>query len=140
MKATILYRIAAVVFVLFAVGHTVGFLSFKAPTPEGRAVRESMDTQRFQVKGASLSYGGFYTGFGLSATANLVFSAFLAWHLGTLAAKNPSAIGLLGWAFCALQIVGVVLSFVYFSTPPAVLSAAVTLCLGWAAWLVTAAS
>ena len=33
MKSVWLFRIAAIVFVLFATGHTFGFLTFQAPPP-----------------------------------------------------------------------------------------------------------
>jgi hypothetical protein len=59
MKATVLYRIASVVFVLFAAGHTVGFMTFKPPTAEGQAVQQSMDTVQFQVGGRAFTYAGF---------------------------------------------------------------------------------
>ncbi len=122
--------------VLFAAGHTFGFLKFKPPTPEGLAVRDAMRTVHFAVGGKSFSYGGFYTGFGLFVTAYLLFSAFLAWHLGALAATNPQSIGALGWAFSGVQVSSLILSWIYFAPPPAVLSALVVACLGWAAWLV----
>jgi hypothetical protein len=140
MKATLLYRIASVLLILFAAGHTVGFLRFKSPSPEGRAVWEAMNDVHFQVRGASFSYGGFYIGFGLFVTAYMLFSAFLAWHLGALASKNPQAIGALGWAFFAVQVASLILSWIYFSAPPVVFSALVAACLGWAAWLVTRAT
>jgi hypothetical protein len=54
MTATLLYRISAFVLVLFAVGHTLGFLRFKAPTPEGVAVQQAMDNVRFSVGGKTL--------------------------------------------------------------------------------------
>ena len=60
MKATVLYRIACVLLILFAAGHTVGFLTFKAPSSEARAVWDTMNNVHFQVRGASFSYGGFY--------------------------------------------------------------------------------
>src|SRR6266700_894466 len=105
MKATWLYRIAAVLLVLFALGHTFGFLHFKPPTAEGVAVHNAMNNVTFQVRGETLSYGGFYVGFGLFVTAYLLFAAFLAWHLGGLAARDPAAIGALGLAFFAVQVV-----------------------------------
>ena len=58
-SARLTYRIAAAVFVLFAVGHTLGFLTFKPPTAEAAAVREAMD--RAQFLGAH-SFGRFYVG------------------------------------------------------------------------------
>lgn len=135
MSATLLYRIAAVLFIIFAAGHTVGFLTFRAPSAEGRAILDSMNSVRFDVKGHSYSYGNFYRGFGLSCTVSMVLFAFLAWHLGQLARSTPSAVGFMGWAFCLLQVPGVVLSFLYFGPPPMVLSTLVTLLLAYAAWL-----
>ena len=136
MKAVTLYRVASVLLVLFAAGHTVGFLKFKPPTAEGVAVRDAMNNVHFQVRGSSFSYGGFYTGFGLYITLYLLFSAFLAWHLGSVANNSPQAIGALGWVFCAVQVGSLILSWKYFSAAPAVFSAAVAICSGWAAWLV----
>jgi hypothetical protein len=135
MKATWLYRIAAVVFVLFALGHTFGFLSFRPSSAEGRAVFDAMNNVHFTQSGMTYSYGAFYRGFGLSCSVSMIFSAFLAWHLGELARKLPQAIGALGWAFFAAQILGVAISLKYFGTPQAMFSAMVTLCVGAAAWL-----
>ncbi len=60
MSATLLYRIAAFLFILFALGHTYGFLSLRAPSIEARAVFDAMNTVHFEVGGRSFSYGGFY--------------------------------------------------------------------------------
>ena len=139
MKATLLYRIASVLFVLFAAGHTIGFLKFKPSSQPGLGVWESMNNVHFQVGKGSFTYAGFYLGFGLFATLYLLFSAYLAWHLGALAAKDPAAIGALGWIFCATQLISLVLSWMYFLLPPVVLSALLTICIGWATWLESAA-
>jgi hypothetical protein len=135
VKATWLYRISAIIFILFALGHTYGFLSFRPPTPEGRAVLDTMNSVQFVVGGHSYSYGGFYRGFGLSCTASMILSAFLSWHLGQLARSAPASIGRLGWIFFFVQVVGVALSFLYFGPPPMVLSTLVAIMLGAAAWL-----
>ena len=134
MSATLLYRIAAFVFILFALGHTYGFLSLRAPSAEARAVFDAMNTVHFEVGGHSFSYGGFYRGFGLSCTVSMLLSAFLAWHLGELARSAPASVGLLGWVFFAAQIAGGVLSFLYFGLPPMVLSALVAAVVGLAAF------
>jgi len=133
MTATLLYRIAAVLFVIFAAGHTVGFLRFRPTSPEGRAVWDSMHTVRVQLGRGSFTYGGFYVGFGLYNTVFLLFSAVLAWHLGNVAATTPQAIGLLGGSFCATQVAGAVLCWRYFAPPPVILSVVIAVCLGWAA-------
>jgi hypothetical protein len=136
MSALLLYRVAAGLFVLFAAGHTLGFLKFKPPTAEGVAVREAMSRVVFPVGAREFTYAGFYRGFGLFVSAYLVFSAFLAWHLGGLARDNPQAIGALGWAFFAVELASLALSAVYFFPVTAVFSGVLALCLGGAAWLV----
>ncbi len=140
MKATWLYRTAAILLLLFAAGHTFGFLNFRAPTAEGQAVFASMNAVHFQVGRGDFSYGGWYRGFGLFVSVYLLFSAFLAWHLGGLARKLPQAIGGLGWAFFFTQVVSLVLSWMYFSAIPAAFSAVVAICLGWAVWSVGSAA
>ena len=134
MKAKLFYRIAAVLFVLFAAGHTFGFLKFKPPTPEGIAVRDSMKNVYFRVEGRDYSYGGFYDGFGWYISAYLLFSAFLAWQLGRMAAASVNPGSAIGWAFFAVQVIGLALSCIYFIPIPAIFSGIVALCLGLAAW------
>ena len=137
MKAIWLYRTAAVLLILFAAGHTFGFLNFKAPTAEGVAVFDAMNHVRFTARGATYSYGDFYRGFGLYISVYLLFSAFLAWHLGSQAQILPQAIGALGWIFFAVQLAGLALSWKYFSAIPTIFSAAVAICTGWAAAIVS---
>ena len=139
MNATLLYRIAAALFVVFAISHTIGLLSGKQPSPEVAAVRAGMDSVHWRFMGSDITYGGIYVGFGLLLTAALLFSAFLAWHLGGLARTNSQAIGALGWAFFLFGIANLALSWIYFFAGPIVASALIAACLGWAAWLVTTA-
>jgi hypothetical protein len=136
MTATLLYRIAAVLLILFAAAHTFGSLNFTPPTPEAAAVRDAMNSVHFTVKGNTYSYGNFYKGLILSVTAYLVFLAFLSWHLGSVAAKQPQAIGALGWLFCALKLATMVVAWLYIAAAPAISSAVVGVCLGLAAWRV----
>jgi hypothetical protein len=132
MKSAWLYRSASILFLLFAAGHTWGFLQLRPPNPEGEAVRQAMNNVHFQMGGNSFSYGEFYIGFGLYVTLYLLFSAFLAWHLSRLASVAPRTIGALGWVFFAVQIGSLILCWRYFSVKPALLSALVAICLGWA--------
>jgi hypothetical protein len=127
MTTAWLYRIAAALLVLFAVLHTMGFLSFKPPTPEGRAVLESMNTVHFKIAGKSFSYGEFYRAFGLFVTVYLLFSAYVALLLSRTPVKG------LGWGLFAVQAAGLVLAVVYFSTPQISFTGVLSLCTGWAA-------
>lgn len=133
MTTQSLYRTAAVVFVLFAAGHTFGFLSFTPPTQEGIAVRAAMTNVHFTVGRSTFSYGDFYRGFGLSATVSMLFQAFLAWQLATLARLAPRMAASVTWALVAVQVIGFVLSCLYFAIPPALFSLGLGLMLAFAA-------
>src|SRR5262249_49217079 len=135
LTATLLYRIAAVVLVLFAAGHTFGFLSFRPASAEGLAVYNAMNSVHFDFDGAARSYADFYTGFGLMVTAYLLFCAVLAWQLGSIARSQPKAIGALAWVFAAVQLAIFILSVLYFFLVPAVMSGVIVVCLLGAAWL-----
>ena len=135
MTPTLLYRIAAGLLVLFAALHTIGFLGFKPPTAAGLAVQESMDAVRFELRGASFSYGDFYRGFGLTISVFMLFCAYLAWHLGAVAREQPRSIGALAWAFALLQLACFFLSWKFFSFKPALFSGFVFLSLAGAALL-----
>jgi hypothetical protein len=137
MKATVLFRITAILFLLFALGHTVGFLSFKPPTEQGIAVRDAMNNVHFMAEGKIFSYGGWYRGFGLSATASMLFEAVLAWRLGSMARHGSRDVAALGWAFFVWQIPGLVLAWIYFGVIPMVLSVMVSILIAVATWLAT---
>ena len=137
MTATLLYRTACVLLLLFAIGHTVGFLKFVPTTKEGVAVRDAMDSVQFPFGSGNFTYGGFYRGFGLFCTAYLLFTAFLAWHLGGMARTNPQSIVTLSWVFFALQLASIALAWKYFFAPPIVFSTLVAVCSGWASWLIS---
>jgi len=133
MRPTALYRIAAVLLLLFACGHTAGFLSFKPSSPEGLAALSAMNGVAFDFEGNSRTYGGFYVGFGLTVTAYL-FSAFVAWQLGRMASSQPGSVPPLAWALVAVQLVSMLLSVKYFFLVPVIFSAVVIVCLVWATW------
>jgi hypothetical protein len=128
----LLFRISAVILILFASLHTFGMLTFQPPTAEAQAVFDSMNNVRFQVDGSTFSYGNFYRGLGLALTFYLAFLAILAWHLGTLARVNPKAIGPVGWSLCGLNLCVAALSFIYIAAPPAILSLVLAAAFGWA--------
>jgi hypothetical protein len=131
MSAKLLYRISAGLFVLFAAGHTFGFLSFQPATQEGVAVWDAM--QRVPV-GENLTWGGFYLCFGLDISAYMAFCAVLSWGLGDIAARARESISLIAWSFVALQLVGLLLAVKYVGAPPAVFGSVATILLSGAAW------
>ncbi len=122
MRPTLLYRIAAAVSLLFAVGHTTGFLSFSPKSAEGQAAIKAM-TVPFSEDGTHFSYEGFYRGFGLSCTLAMLLIATWSWWLGSLAKTTPRATIVPGTALIAYQLGGLVLAILYFPTPAIAFSA-----------------
>ena len=63
MKASVLYRIASVLLLLFAIGHTRGF---RMTDPKlGVSLIASLQTRHFQIQGSNRTFWDFYVGFGL---------------------------------------------------------------------------
>ena len=134
MKASVLYRIASVLILLFAAGHTLGFRKID-PKWQIDSLVESMRTTRFVTQGVSRTYWDSYTGFGLFVSLLLVFAAVLAWQLGGL---PPSTLTLMrgpGWTLAISFAAVTVLSWRYFFIAPVVFSSIISLCLFAAAWL-----
>ncbi len=122
MRASLCFRIAAVVNLLFALGHTAGFLSFSPKSPDGQAAMKAMAVV-FSEEGVRYSYEGFYKGFGLNCTLAMLLIAVLSWWLGGLAKATPRVIIAPGVALIAYQIGGLVLALLLFPLPAVVFSA-----------------
>jgi hypothetical protein len=126
MRPTLLYRIAAVVNLLFAIGHTAGFLSFQPKAPEGQAAVRAMAVA-FIEDGTRFSYADFYKGFGLNITLMMLLVAVLTWWLGNLARVTPRATIAPGAAILTYQLGVLALALLFFPVPPVVFSAALAL-------------
>jgi hypothetical protein len=77
------YRIASVLLLLFALGHSLGFRQTD-PHWGVDSVVASMRTVRFDVQGFSRTYWDFFVGAGFFVSVFLLFAAVLAWQLGGL--------------------------------------------------------
>ena len=139
MKARILYRIASIMILLFAVGHTVGFRK-SDPRWGVDAVLASMRSVRFETQGFSRTYWEFYTGFGLFVSVLLVFAALLAWHLAGMAPNQLASMRTVAWALALCFVVVTFLTWRYFFMAPVIFSAVISLCLIAAAWLLPGSS
>jgi hypothetical protein len=134
LKASVFYRIAAVLMLLFDVGHTVGFLQ-SDPKWGVDALLGSMRSIHFDYQGFSRTYWDFYVGFGLFVTVLLLLAAVLAWQLGGLPAETLALMRGIAWALALCFAAITVLSWRYFFIIPIVFSIVITVCLIMAAWL-----
>ena len=133
MRPTLLYRVDAVILVLFTVGHTVGFRQVD-PQWGIDAVVTGMKVVSFQVLGMQRTYWDFFVGFGLFVSVLQLFAALVAWQLATLDPSVLAGMGLIRWGF-VVAFVGISgLSWRYFFPIPILFSLAIALCLALAAW------
>jgi hypothetical protein len=128
-----LLRIAAVIFLLFAIGHW--FFAPWAIGVEGQALETLAATARADhpVFGFMRSYWDFHVGFGHMVGVTFVMEAALLWVLASLAEGAAPLRGLLGVLLVA-NVAIAALQFAYFFWPPIILSVLATaiLAMAWA--------
>jgi hypothetical protein len=134
LKASVLYRIASVLLLLFALGHTLGFRQID-PRWGVDSLIGSMRSIHFDVQGFGRTYWDFYVGFGLFVSVFLLFAAVLAWQLGGLPAATLSLMRGTTWALAICFVAVTILSWRYFFIVPIVFSIVISLFLIAGAWL-----
>jgi hypothetical protein len=134
VKASLLYRIAAVLLLLFAAGHTLGFRE-SDPTWGVDALLGSMRSIHFDIQGFSRTYWDLFVAAGFLVGVLYLFAAVLAWQLGGLPAETLARMRMAVWAFAACFAVITLVSWRYLFLIPIVFSLLITLCLIAAAWL-----
>src|ERR1700692_3474471 len=134
MKASIFYRIAAVLLLLFAAGHTLGFRQ-SDPAWGVDALRASMRSIHFDVQGFNRTYWDLFEAAGFSVGVFYLFAAILAWQLGGLPPATLALMRGTAWAFALCFAAITVVSWRYLFIIPIAFSIVITLCLTAAAWL-----
>ena len=133
MKASMWYRIASVLPLLFAAGHLLGFRQ-SDPTWGVDALLGSMRSIHFDVQGFNRTYWDFFVGAGFSVGAFYLFAAILAWQLGSLPVGTLALMRGTLWAFALCFAAITVVSWRYLFILPIVFSIVITVCLTAAAW------
>ncbi|PWU09460.1 MAG: hypothetical protein C5B51_06155 [Terriglobia bacterium] len=133
MGAKLPLRISSMVLLLFALGHTAGFLSFQPTEPEAVGVLESMRRVPFDFGGPTRHWIDLFTGFGLAISVAGFVSTVIAWRLSSATASEASLARTIAWLLCAIQIANVILSLRYFGPVQAAFSVACAALLAWGA-------
>ena len=134
MKASLFYRIAAVLLLLFAAGHTLGFRQ-SDPTWGVDTLLDSMRSIHFNADGFSRTYWDFFVAAGFSLGLFYLFAAVLAWQLGGLPAQALAAMRVTVWAFALTFAAITIVSWQFLFILPISLSFLISVCLTAAAWL-----
>ena len=133
MNASTFYRIAAVLLLLFALGHTLGFRQ-SDPKWGVDALLGSMRSIRFDVQGFKRTYWDLFVAAGFSVGVFYLFAAILAWQLGGLPAETLAVMRVTVWALALCFAAITVVSWRYLFILPIAFSMLITLCLTAAAW------
>jgi hypothetical protein len=134
MKASTFYRIAAVLLLLFAAGHTLGFRE-SDPAWGVDNLLSSMRSIHFNVQGFNRTYWDLFQAAGFSVGVLYLFAAVLAWQFGGLTAASLAQLRGAAWAFAGCFAAITIVSWMYLFILPIAFSGVVTLCLTVAAWL-----
>jgi len=132
MKPSILLRIASIITLLYFAGHTAGMPWTPAARPGELPVIEAMKTHRFETEGFARTYWDFYFGFGVIISAFLPLQAVALWQLGSLARTGAAQIRPIIASVLVAFVVNAILAWMFFFAVPAVMAAAIAICLGLA--------
>lgn len=131
VKAPILLRVASIVSLVFAGGHSLGGTQSWSPPGETEVLR-AMRTFRFDVEGVSRTYWDFYFGFGLSISVFLLAQAVVLWQLAAVSKKDPVLVRPIIAIFFLSAVANAILSQRFFFTVPLALGMTIAVCLGLA--------
>jgi hypothetical protein len=129
-----LYRIAALLLLLFALAHTLGFRQ-SDPAWGVDALLGSMRSIHFDVLRFNRTYWDFFVAAGFSVGVFYLFAAILAWQLGGLPAATLALMRVTAWAFALCFAAITVVCWSRLFIIPIAFSTVITLCLTAAAWL-----
>ena len=128
MKAPLFYRIAAVLLLLFAIAHTLGFRQ-SDPAWGVDTLLASMRSTHFDLQGFSRTYWDLFVAAGFTVGLFYFFTAVLAWQFGGLPAETLAGMRVTRWALALCFAAITVVSWRYLFILPIVCSAVITLCL-----------
>ena len=129
MNATLLLRIASVIALLFALGHTSGGPWTPSAEAGAASVVQAMKSVGFDAMGSNRSYWEFYFGFGASISIYMFAQAAFLWLLATLAKTQPVAVRPFVVVMLASYAANGFIAWRYFFVLPLVLSAVMVVCL-----------
>ena len=133
MKASRLYRVAAVLLLLFAVGHTLGFQQ-SDPAWGVDPLISTMRSTHFTIQGFNRTYWDLFVAAGVSVGILYLFAAVLAWQLAGLPAQTLALMRATVWGFAASFAAITVVSWRHLFWIPIGPSGVITTCLCAAAW------
>ena len=138
MNPALPLRIASILALIAALGHTLLFLTYK-PThgPDEIVVVTAMQTHVFSFGGFLHSYWQLYFGYQLFVTISCLVECGLLWQLASLSSSIPRAIRPMIGLFFLGEVATSILMLKFFFIIPIVVHIATALCLALALTVLT---
>jgi hypothetical protein len=128
MGTIIALKIASILSLLTAAGHTLGGLSSWSPAGANDTLRD-MQSFHMDVFGVSRTYYDFFMGFGHSISIYMLLQAVLLWLLAGLAKRDLRSARPFIAAFLVASFALALVSWIFIFAIPAACFALVTACL-----------
>lgn len=138
MTTTLTLRIASIMSLLFAAGHSFGGLQKWSPTGDNDVLKAMTDVH-FRTMGVSRSYLDLYLGMGWSISVAMLLQTVLLWQMASLARTNAAQVRGMIAAFAIAAFVSGIVAWRLILPIPALFSAALVVALA-AAYLTARAA
>ena len=129
MTTRVIYRIAAVLILLFDLGHTAGY---PWSDPSWGVDLGAIQSSHFKVLGFTRTYWNFYVGFGLAISLFQLMQAVVLWQLAGVARTDAASVRPMIAAFSIAYFINTLLSVKFFFVIPLVTSLVIALVLALA--------
>lgn len=122
MTTKLMLRIASMISLLFAIGHSLGGLQKWSPTADN-AVLKAMTDVHFRTMGVSRSYLDLYLGLGWTISVFMLLQTILLWQMASLAGTNAAQVRPMIVPFALAALATGILAAIFILPVPAVFSA-----------------
>jgi len=128
MTTTPLLRIAAVISLFFAAGHTLGGMEKWSPMGENEVLK-AMATVRFDTMGVDRSYLDFFMGFGWTISVAILLQSALLWQMASLARSDAMQVRPMIAMFALATLASGLIAWRFIFPVPALFSGALLIAL-----------
>jgi hypothetical protein len=129
MNASVLLKIAAVLILLFGVGHSLGYPWLGNVTEAQQiTLMNAIQANAAVTMGFMRSYADFHIGFGWFISIFFLVQAIVVWRLASLLGAQPVAVKFFSGLFAVQYLAVLVLDYYFFFWAPIISAALVAAC------------